>query len=162
MVTPCKEDQELALICNCTCAESIAAMHAYQTSQHVATQLRSKLYCGLGMILILTAVMSGLPSSQHTQDLTELCSSKYDEDPVMWAIITRTPDESRCVETLAEGRFLCNTTSRQHTTCSEEQLGKMKYKSQLLPIIAEIPLNHRREGVGSSGKYLDSRGYSYR
>ena len=89
---PCEEDQELALICHCTCAESIAAVHAYQTSQQVATRLGSKLYCGLEMILNLTAVMSGLPSSQHAQDLTELCSSKD-------AIITRTLGESRCVET---------------------------------------------------------------
>jgi len=63
------------------------------------------------MILILRAVMSGLPSSQHTQDLTELCSSKYDEDPVMWVIITRTLDDSRCVEP-SEGRRECKATSR--------------------------------------------------
>ena len=91
--------------------ESIAALHAYQTSQQVITSLRSKLYCGSENNSNLTAVMSGLPSSQHTQDLTKLCSSKYDEDPVMWAIITRSLDDSRCVEP-SEGRFKCNTPSR--------------------------------------------------
>ena len=149
MVTPCKEDQELALICNCTCAESIAAMHAYQTSQHVATQLRSKLYCGLGMILILTAVMSGLPSSQHTQDLTELCSSKYDEDPVMWAIITRTPDESRCVE---------KSSRKEGSSVTPPHVQHFLVTSSSLA----VPALYDVEEEGSCGKYLDSRGYSYK
>ena len=39
------------------------------------------LNCGSENNLNLTAVMSGLPSSQHTHDLTELCS-RYDEDDV--------------------------------------------------------------------------------
>ena len=103
VVTSCEEDQELALICHCTCAESIAAVHAYQTSQQVATRLGSKLYCGLEMILNLTAVMSGLPSSQHTQHLTELCS-RYDET------LTRKA-RTRCVEP-SEGRLECKATSR--------------------------------------------------
>ena len=95
-------------------------MHAYQTSQHVATQLRSKLYCGLGMILILTAVMSGLPSSQHTHDLTELCS-RYDET------LTRKA-RSGCVET-SEGRL---EYRRYLTMCSEEQLGQEMYQGHQL------------------------------
>ena len=60
----------------------------------------------------------------------------------MWAIITRTLDESRYVETLTEGRFLCNSTSRHLSTCSEEQLGRRKAHQvtaaanhRLLPII---------------------------
>ena len=64
------------------------------------------------MILNLTAVMTGPPSSQHAQDLTELCSGKY-------AIITRTLDESRCVEP-SEGKLECR---RYLTMCSEELLG---------------------------------------
>ena len=110
---PCEEDQELALICHCTCAESIAAVHAYQTSQQVTTSLRSKLCCGSEYNSNLTAVMSGLPSSQHAQDLTELCSSKY-------GIITRALDDSRCVE-LSEGGTRHADSRRLVKSSSEEK-----------------------------------------
>ena len=88
-------------------------MHAYQTSQQVTTSLRSKLYCGSENNSILTAVMSGLPSSQHAQDLTELCSSKY-------GIITRALDDSRCVE-LSEGGTRHADSRRLVKSSSEEK-----------------------------------------
>ena len=65
------------------------------------------------MILNLTAVMSGLPSSQHAQDLTELCSSKY-------GIITRALDDSRCVE-LSEGGTRHADSRRLVKSSSEEK-----------------------------------------
>ena len=64
------------------------------------------------MILILTAVMSGLPSSQHAHDLMELCS-KY-------GIITRALDDSRCVE-LSEGGTRHADSRRLVKSSSEEK-----------------------------------------
>ena len=123
---PLKRRQELALICTCMCVESIAAVHAYQTSQQVTTSLRSKLYCGSENNSNLTAVMSGLPSSQHAQDLTELCS-RYDET------LAR---KARCVEKSSrkEGSSVTPSTSPQCAVKSNLEGGKLA-KSQLLPII---------------------------
>ena len=101
------------------------------------------------MILILTAVMSGLLSSQHTQDLTELCNSKYDEDPVMWAIITRTPDESRCVE---------KSSRKEGSSVTPPHVQHFLVTSSSLA----VPALYDVEEEGSCGKYLDSRGYSYK
>ena len=137
-----KKMLELALICNCTCVESIAAMHANQTSQQVTTSLRSKLYCGYVINSNLTAVMSGLPSSQHTQDLTEFCSSKY-------GIITRSPDESRCVE---------KSSRKEGSSVTPPHVQHLLVISSSLA----VPALYDVEEEGSCGKYLDSRGYSYR
>ena len=90
VVTPCKEDKNLLSSAPAR-VQKVLRHCTHQTSQQVTTSSRSKLCCGSENNSNLTAVMSGLPSSQHAQDLTELCSSKD-------AIITRTLGESRCVE----------------------------------------------------------------
>ena len=124
MVTLSAKKTRTSLICSCMhlCTECIAARYAYQTSQHVATKHRSELYCGSENNSNLTAVMSGLPSSQHAQDLTELCSSKY-------GIITRALDEPRCVA-LSEGGTRHADSRRLVKSSSEERICLMP---QLLP-----------------------------